>query len=55
MEGYIRALIDMHYRRLGRLRNDLICEVNYEIAIIEELESILDYYNEGQNEKEGDK
>lgn len=52
MKGYISALIDIHYRKLGKLGDNQKHLVQNEIDFIEELESILDYY---QNKKEATK
>ncbi|CAI3676221.1 hypothetical protein CNEO3_630047 [Clostridium neonatale] len=44
VEGYIKALIDIHYMRLGRLGDNRKYEQNYEMSFIEELENLLNYY-----------
>lgn len=44
MDGYIQALIDLHYRRLNQLNSNQDLNKKYEISFIEELENIQEFY-----------
>ena len=43
IEGYLQALIDSHYLRLGKLNSNQKILESYEINFIEELENALTY------------
>lgn len=44
MEGYIQALIDINYIRLGKLRPNQCAENQYITRSIEELEGLMEFY-----------
>lgn len=50
MDGYIRALIYVHSKRLSELQDNQKYLIDIEIRFIEELESLLDYYHSNRKE-----
>ncbi len=54
MTGYLQALIDSHYLRLGKLNPNQKLLESYEINFIEELENALSYCKNEKATKDTD-